>query len=206
MDVDRLPGDLQVVRLVDASFGDAVPRGPRAPHRHDYHELLWTRSGSGTHSVDGERFPMAPGTLTVIGRGQVHVLERRPGSTGAVVRFGDELVLDAPAWLIGRRGALTVEVPPAAIDALEATIATLAAESARPADAYSGGLSGISCPRCCCGSSAGTTARRPSATPTATRSCTGASPPCSSASSRATTTPPSTPMRWRSPPRRSRAR
>ena len=62
--VDRLPGALQVVTVTDAAFGDAVARGARAPHRHDYHELLWTDRGSGWHAVDGERFPVEPGTVT----------------------------------------------------------------------------------------------------------------------------------------------
>ena len=136
--VDRLPGSLQVVTFADAAFGDAVERGARAPHRHDYHELLWTRSGSGWHSVDGERFPVEPGTVTVIGRGRVHVFERAVGLSGAVVRFESEVLLDAPAWLVGGQGALTVEVPPSEPAALAATIAALGAEAARPADPRSG--------------------------------------------------------------------
>ena len=138
--VDRLPGSLQVVTFADAAFGDAVERGARAPHRHDYHELLWTRSGSGWHSVDGERFPVEPGTVTVIGRGRVHVFERAVGLSGAVVRFESEVVLDAPAWLVGGQGALTAEVPPSEPAALEATIAALGSEAARPADPRSGAI------------------------------------------------------------------
>ena len=45
------------------------------------------------HSVDGERFPVEPGTVTVIGRGQVHVFERAVGLSGAVVRFESEVLL-----------------------------------------------------------------------------------------------------------------
>src|SRR3954463_10079766 len=117
---DRLGSAVTVVGFSGASFGDAVARGARAPHRHDYHELLWTRAGSGSHLVDGERFPVRPGALTIIGRGQVHVFERACGLSGAVVRFGGELVLDGPPWLVGARGALSVEVPPSQRDALEA--------------------------------------------------------------------------------------
>jgi AraC family transcriptional activator of pobA len=137
--VDELPGSLQVVQLEDFAAGAAAKRGPRAPHRHDYHELLWTRRGEGWHSVDGEPFPILPGTLTVIGRGRVHVLERAVFS-GAVVRFESELLTDAPAWLVGGHGALTVEVPPSSVSGLEATIAILGAEAARPADAQSAEL------------------------------------------------------------------
>ena len=138
--VDRLPGSLQVVTFADAAFGDAVERGARAPHRHDYHELLWTRTGTGWHSVDGERFPVERGTVTVIGRGRVHVFERAVGLSGAVVRFESEVLLDAPAWLVGGQGALTAEVPASEPAALEATIAALAGEATRPADPRSGAI------------------------------------------------------------------
>jgi AraC family transcriptional activator of pobA len=135
--VDRLPGALQVVAFSAASFGDAAARGARAPHRHDYHELLWTERGEGVHSVDGERFPVEPDTVTVIGRGRVHVFERAVGLHGAVVRFEPEVVLDAPAWLVGGRGAITAAVPASEADTLRAMIAALGAEAARPADARS---------------------------------------------------------------------
>ena len=132
--VDSLSGALQVVTFSDAAFGDAAERGARAPHRHDYHELLWTERGSGWHAVDGERFPVEPHTVTVIGRGRVHVFERAVGLYGAVVRFEPEVVLDAPAWLVGGRGAISAPVPVSETQTFTATIAALGAEAARPAD------------------------------------------------------------------------
>lgn len=139
MDIDRLAAPLAVVLLADAAFGTAVGRGARRPHRHDYHELLWTRAGSGSHLIDGERTPVRPGTVTVIGRGQVHVFEQALGLHGAVVRFGGELLFEtSPAWLVGGRGALTVDIPPSETPAFEGAITTLAAELARPPDAHGG--------------------------------------------------------------------
>jgi AraC family transcriptional regulator, transcriptional activator of pobA len=144
--VDRLPEagpSLDVVLLEDASFGADTARGPRQPHRHDYHELIWTRCGSGRHLIDGEVSLVRAGTVTMIGRGQVHVFERASGLHGAVVRFGDELLHGDPAaradpaWLLGGRGARTVEVPPSDVPRLESTIASLAAETRRPSDACS---------------------------------------------------------------------
>ena len=144
--VDRIAGEgasLEVVLVEDASFGADSARGPRAPHRHDYHELIWTRCGSGQHLIDGEVYPVEPNTATLIGRGQVHVLERASGLYGAVVRFGDELLHgDAharanPGWLLGSRGARSVAVPPGDVPRLEATIEALAAETRRPADSRS---------------------------------------------------------------------
>ncbi|MDA0162287.1 AraC family transcriptional regulator [Solirubrobacter ginsenosidimutans] len=134
--VDRLPQELQVVLLDDASFGSEAPQGAREPHRHDYHELIWARRGDGEHSIDGERFAVVPGTVTLIGRGQIHVFERARRLSGAVVRFGPEMQHEGPGWLVGGRGSRTVPVPPSEVPALESTIAMLAAETARPRDAH----------------------------------------------------------------------
>ncbi len=142
IDVDRLPDTgtpLQVVLVEDASFGSEAPQGVRDPHRHDYHELIWTRDGSGEHLIDGEPSRVQSGTITLIGRGQVHVFQRAAGLDGAVIRFGAEMLADGAAarWLIEARGARTVAVPPSDVAALEATIRALAAEGARPSDARS---------------------------------------------------------------------
>ncbi len=147
--VDRLPErgpSLEVVVLEDASFGTGAERGPRRPHRHDYHELIWTRCGSGHHLIDGEVSPIAPNALTLIGRGRVHVFEHATGLSGAVVRFGDELLEEGaagragPGWLLSGRGPRTVAVPLEEVGRLEATIATLAAETRRPPDASTADL------------------------------------------------------------------
>ncbi|WP_028067488.1 helix-turn-helix transcriptional regulator [Solirubrobacter soli] len=133
--VDTLTQPLQVALLEDASFGSDAPQGVREPHRHDYHELIWTRRGEGEHSIDGEGFAVRPGTVTLIGRGQVHVFERARRLSGAVVRFGPEMQPEGPGWLVGGRGSRSVPVPPSEVPNLEATIAMLHAESARPTDA-----------------------------------------------------------------------
>jgi AraC family transcriptional activator of pobA len=110
----------------------------REPHRHDYHELIWVRSGRGQHLIDGAPVPVQPGTVTLIGRGAVHVFEHAEGLTGAVLRFGDELLLGdgrvAPGWLLAGRGGRTVPVPPGEADALEAALRAIAAEAERPPD------------------------------------------------------------------------
>jgi len=143
LDVDRLdaPGaPLQVVRVDGGRFG-ADAGGPRAPHRHDYHELFWTRAGTGRHLVDGEPTPVRPGTVMLIGRGQVHVLERARDLRAAIVRFGDELLhgdpaaLTGPAWLLGGSGAVTVAVPAGEEARVDGIVAALDAESRRPLDA-----------------------------------------------------------------------
>ena len=141
--VDRLPrigSSLEVLLLDGASFGAATEAGPRRPHRHDYHELIWTRCGEGRHLIDGEPSTVAPNTVTVIGRGQVHVFECASGLHGAVVQFGDELLHGGPAaranpgWLLGRRASRSVEVPPSDVRRLDGLVETLAIETHRPAD------------------------------------------------------------------------
>ena len=144
--VDRLPEagfSLEVVLLADARFGADSDRGPRRPHRHDYHELVWTRGGSGQHLIDGEVSLVEPNTITLIGRGQVHVFERASGLYGALVRFGEELLHGDsatganPAWLVGNHPVQTVDVPPGEVGRLEAVVELLAAETRRPPDSHS---------------------------------------------------------------------
>jgi AraC family transcriptional activator of pobA len=146
--VDRLEHrhDPVEVVLFDALDVGGDGDGVREPHRHDYHELIWTRAGSGRHMLDNRTVPVVPGTITVIGRGQVHVFERAHGLVGAAVRFGDELLHEGPiaradpAWLFAGCGGWNVTVPVSQQAALESAIATLAAESAGPLDARSADL------------------------------------------------------------------
>lgn len=145
--IDRLPAGgepAQVIRLRRAAFGPGEG-GVREPHRHDYHELIWLRSGTGQHLIDGESLPARAGTITVIGRGQVHVFQRGQGLDGAVVRFGEELLLGAaqratPGWLLVGRGGRTVPVPSGEAEQLEAVITALEREIGRPADPETGEL------------------------------------------------------------------
>jgi AraC family transcriptional activator of pobA len=135
--LDRLGtgAPVQVAWLDDARIGAA---GARAPHRHDYHELIWVRTGRGRHRIDGAPVPVRPGTVTVIGRGAVHVFEHAEGLDGAVLRFGDELLAGggrvAPGWLLAGRGGRTVPVPPGESAWLEGALGALAAEAERPPD------------------------------------------------------------------------
>lgn len=144
--VDRLPeagSSLEVVLLEGMSYGSDSDYGPRRPHRHDYHELVWTRSGTGQHLIDGEVSLVQPSTITLIGRGQVHVFERASALHGAIVRFDDELLAGDPAtganpaWLVGSRAVQTVGVPTGEVGRLAAAIDLLAAETRRPSDSRS---------------------------------------------------------------------
>jgi AraC family transcriptional regulator, transcriptional activator of pobA len=141
MEIDRLGGGaVQVVRLAGARYGGTAPR---EPHRHDYHELIWVREGRGQHSIDGATVPVRPLTVTVIGRGQVHVFERGEDLHGAVVRFREEALVDGgarrgtPEWLLAGQGGRTVVVPSSEAPRLDALIDALHAELQRPPDEHS---------------------------------------------------------------------
>lgn len=133
--VDRLAhGGAIEVRLLD-NF--VVGDGPiRTPHRHDYHELMWLRSGSGEQIVDGEVLPITPGTVTVIARGQVHQFRRARGLGGALLRITDAALTAPPGWLLGGRGGRVIAVPPTERARFEATLAALHAETVRPPDPF----------------------------------------------------------------------
>jgi AraC family transcriptional activator of pobA len=136
VDLLRSATSLEVAWFDDATLG----RPTRAPHRHDYHELVWVREGAGHHRLDGAVVPLRPHTLTVIGRGQVHVFEDASGFSGAVVRFGDEVVIGDAArrgtagWLLAGRGGQTVTVPGSDDARLEGVIRALEAEATLPPD------------------------------------------------------------------------
>ncbi len=142
--VDQMEGraqaPIQVFPFADMAVGAPAGDERRAPHRHDYHELVWVREGCGRHSIDGEPVDVRPLTVTLIGRGQVHVFEGASGLTGAVIRFGDDVLgggggLANPTWLVSARGGRTIAVPEGEVEALESTIATLASEAGRPGEA-----------------------------------------------------------------------
>jgi AraC family transcriptional activator of pobA len=140
--VDRLAGGAALeVRFVDGlAVGADAP--PREPHRHDYHELLWVRSGRGEHLLDGQPVPVVPGSVTLIGRGAVHVFQQARELQGAIVRFGEDLLPGGggPGWLLAGRGGRVVAVPPGEAVHLDATVAALGAEAERPPDARSAEL------------------------------------------------------------------
>jgi AraC family transcriptional activator of pobA len=134
---------IEVVLLSGQTYPEDSMCGSRRPHRHAYHELIWSRSGAGSHLIDGQRSRVTPYLITVIGRGQVHVFQRATDLDGAIVRFGDEILEVGamaranPSWLVGFQGPHSVKVPDEAVGHLEALLSALAEEVNRPVDARS---------------------------------------------------------------------
>jgi len=201
--VDHLadPSEPVEVITIDALDVGCETELAREPHRHDYHELVWMRTGTGLHAGDDRVVSVAPGTVTLIGRGQVHVFAQAEGVSGAAVRFDAQVVHSAsagradPTWLLAGSGGRVVNVPEDEVAALESTSAARS-------------FSATCCRCCCCGSSAGMTpsaASVPSLT-TLLSSSTAASRACSSATSLDTTTPRTTPTHLECRRRRCRRR
>ena len=147
LELDRFADQAEPAEVVWLEGRDVGGADRRAPHRHDYHELIWIRSGSGRHLIDGEPVPIEEGTVTIIGRGQVHVFEEGEDLHGAVLRLRDELLLgDArrlPAgWIFAGTCGRTVPVPEEQAGRLEAMLRVLDDELRRPPGPDSSRLEG----------------------------------------------------------------
>ncbi len=64
------------------------------PHRHNYQELMWVKSGYGRHRIDQTDLEIQPHTFYLIAQGQVHYFEEGKELEGYLVRFTDDYLLD----------------------------------------------------------------------------------------------------------------
>jgi AraC family transcriptional activator of pobA len=129
---------IEVMQFRNTAIGEGAD-GARDPHRHDYHELLWVCSGEGHHRIDGAVAEFTPGSVTIIGRGQVHVLERGVDMVGAVIRFREEMLADCGglAWILHTPRCQVATVPPSDSTHMNALVSALTAELTRPPDGAS---------------------------------------------------------------------
>lgn len=77
------------------------PPEDEVPHRHNYQELFVVQSGHGVHVIDGQVIDLLPGTISVITKGQVHVVKHFTDMTGWMVRFSDDFL---PTEMLGTTG------------------------------------------------------------------------------------------------------
>lgn len=140
--VDHIPvthPTLHVTQFENASFVCTACPVP-SPHRHAFHELIWTESGTGHHLLDGERSVVGPNTVMLVERGQIHHFEQGRNLSGAIVCFGDELLHDGPAssanlkWLFTGSAVPAIEVPAEDVARVGSVIHALAEETRRPTD------------------------------------------------------------------------
>lgn len=69
------------------------------PHRHNFQEILVIRAGSMRHRIDGNAIESAAPTITLIAKGQVHVVESGHDLTAWIIRFTDDFL---PAGLVSQ--------------------------------------------------------------------------------------------------------
>lgn len=150
--------DIQYVELERAEVADRAmsfflrrftqetfrPSSSDVPHRHTYQEIFIVEAGHGQHVIDGQPIDLLPGSVSLIGKGQVHVVEHLTDFSGWVIRFNDEFL---PAGLISRTWnyhatlfnqlgpTQTLTITPADLHDLQRVLELLEAEYTRP-DAF----------------------------------------------------------------------
>jgi AraC family transcriptional activator of pobA len=71
------------------------------PHRHNFQEILWVRSGSGQHAIDGSLLNIQPNSFYLIAKGQVHQFISGNQIDGLLIRFADAFLPDFPSLTLG---------------------------------------------------------------------------------------------------------
>ena len=107
------------------------------PHRHNFQEILWVRSGQGKHVIDGNELTIQPTTFYLIAKGQVHQLITGIDLDGLVIRFTDAFLPNFLSEEMGHYQTVlfnnvtinhTLPVPPEALANFEALLGLLLAE------------------------------------------------------------------------------
>ncbi|HEV2530027.1 MAG TPA: AraC family transcriptional regulator [Thermomicrobiales bacterium] len=123
---------LVFVRLRSETFVNAPTN---LPHRHGFHEIFLIEAGRLRHTVDGESRDIGPHSLSLISRGQVHLLDRIVGAVGWMLRVAEELLpagADAP-FSVPPSGYPALALSPVDLESLAAFPDLIEEESARPA-------------------------------------------------------------------------
>mgnify|MGYP000137020262 CR=1 FL=1 len=83
----RKPGHFHVIRFED---GHSERLNRFVPHRHDFFEIIWLRTGSGQVRSDLQNFAVCPRTLFFTSPGQVHAWELAGQCAGEIASFTEE--------------------------------------------------------------------------------------------------------------------
>jgi len=62
------------------------------PHKHQWQEIIFVKSGIGRHSIDDKVFQLKPNTFYLIGKGQVHDFMQGRDMDGYLLRFVDNFL------------------------------------------------------------------------------------------------------------------
>ena len=71
----------------------------KPPHRHPYQEVIWIRTASAAHLLDGEVVEFPAQTLLIIPKGRIHRFIPSLDCLGCVIRFNEEF-LQNPSHLL----------------------------------------------------------------------------------------------------------
>lgn len=101
-------------------------------HRHDFNELFFFATGSGSHMIDLERIAIAAPSVHVVAPGQVHQLQRSADMEGVVVMFSPDALLGqghaARAELFATRAPAAFRLDRARLEEAQALIGLMEAE------------------------------------------------------------------------------
>ncbi len=65
-----------------------------APHRHNYYELIFFKTGGGFHEIDFNNYSIQKNSMHFVSPEQVHLLKRKPQATGFVLSFTKDYFLE----------------------------------------------------------------------------------------------------------------
>ena len=83
----RKPGQFHVIRFEQ---GQSERLNRFVPHRHDFFEVIWLRSGEGQVKCDLRSYPVVPRTLFFTSPGQVHAWDFTREARGEIASFSEE--------------------------------------------------------------------------------------------------------------------
>src|SRR5262245_14621116 len=84
---DEREGPASSFTLVHFTDWTLVSSADYVPHRHDYQELLFQRSGTARHRIDGRVHELVGPAVVLIARGAVHIYESATTLSGYMIRF-----------------------------------------------------------------------------------------------------------------------
>ncbi len=91
MELGSDEGEVFFIKHLDQfTYLPKKPEFAESPHRHNFHELIWVRSGKGSQDIDGQLLKVEPLNFYLIAKGQVHQFLQAESVDAYVVRFTDD--------------------------------------------------------------------------------------------------------------------
>lgn len=71
----------------------ASGRAPFDAHLHSFNQIIWFRTGTGTHLIDLVEHAYEPNTVFYIPHGAVHAFRKDPAASGVILHFDDVMAI-----------------------------------------------------------------------------------------------------------------